>query len=90
MFRLAPSVSKSMSAATVTSPVAQTVTMILQADDLAVAVLNGQFVKGKQVDLKKGENELILKVIDHKKGWRFTCALTKQRKPVKGLSFEAK
>ncbi|MDG2360392.1 MAG: sulfatase [Planctomycetaceae bacterium] len=75
---------------TVTSPVKQTVTLVLQCDDLARTVLNGRLVEGNQVDLDKGENELILKVIDHKKGWRFSCALTKQGKPVKGLSFEAR
>ena len=75
---------------TVTSPVKQTAVLILQCDDLAQAMLNGQLVKGNQVNLVKGENELILKVIDHKKGWRFTCALTKRGKPIKGLSFEAK
>jgi hypothetical protein len=74
---------------TVTSPAKQTVTLVLQCDDLARAVLNGRLVEGNRVDLKRGENELILKVIDHKKGWRFTCAFTKQGKPVKGLSFEA-
>ena len=75
---------------TVTSPVKQTVTLVLQADDLARAVLNGQLVEGKQVELEKGDNELILKVIDHKRGWRFTCALTEQGKPVEGLRFEAR
>lgn len=75
---------------TVTSPMDQTVTLILQADDLARAVLNGQLIEGNQVNLAKGENELILKVIDHKKGWRFTCAFTKNGKPAEGLSFEAR
>ncbi len=68
----------------------QTVTLILKADDLARAILNGQLVEGNQVNLRRGENELVLKVIDHKKGWRFTCALTKKGKPVKGLSFRAR
>jgi len=53
------------------------------------AVLNGQLVEGNQVELEKGENELILKVVDHKKGWRFTCAFRQQGKPVKDLIFEA-
>ena len=75
---------------TVVSPRRQTVTLLLKCDDIARAVLNGQLVEGDQVDLRKGENELILKVIDHKKGWRFTCALTQQSKPVPRLSFEAK
>ena len=70
---------------TIISPVKQTVTLVLKCDDIARAVLNGQLVEGNRVDLHKGENELILKVIDHKKGWRFTCALTKQGKPVNGL-----
>ncbi len=75
---------------TVTSPVQQTVTIVLQADDLVRGVLNGRLIEGNKVALKKGRNELILKVIDHKKGWRFTCALLKQGKPAKDLRFEAK
>lgn len=75
---------------TVTSPVTQTVTIVLQADDLVRAVLNGKLVQGNDVELQKGDNELVLKVIDHKKGWRFTCAFRKQGKPVKGLSFDAR
>ena len=75
---------------TVTSPKKQTVTLHLRCDDAARAALNGQLVNGTQLDLQKGENELILKVIDHKKGWRFTCALTSKGKPVEGLSFDAK
>ena len=50
----------------------------------------GHLVTGNQITLKKGKNELILKVIDHKKGWRFTCFLTEGGKPVKGLTFETK
>ena len=75
---------------TVSSPKDQTVTLVLSADDHVRAVLNGELVEGRQVELRKGENDLVLKVIDHKKGWRFTCALTRQGKPVEGLSFEAK
>jgi N-sulfoglucosamine sulfohydrolase len=75
---------------TVNSPRKQTVNLTLSADDIVRAVLNGQLVKGNQIELRQGENELLLKVIDHKKGWRFTCALTLQGKPVKGLSFKAK
>ena len=75
---------------TVTSPKDQAVTMILNADDLVRAVLNGELVEGRRVNLRKGENDLVLKVIDHKKGWRFTCAFTQGGKPVKGLSYEAK
>ena len=75
---------------TVTSPKDQTVIMILQADDLARAVLNGELVEGKRVKLREGENDLVLKVIDHKKGWRFTCAFTRNGEPVEGLRFEAK
>ncbi|MDB4500480.1 sulfatase-like hydrolase/transferase [bacterium] len=74
---------------TVTSPEKKNVTLVLQADDLVRAVLNGQLVEGDQVELEKGENELILKVVDHKKGWRFTCAFRQQGKPVKDLIFEA-
>ena len=61
-----------------------------ERDDLARAVLNGKLVKGNKVDLRKGENDLVLKVIDHKKGWRFTCAFNQNGKPVKGLRFEAR
>jgi len=74
---------------TVISPSDQTVTLVLQCDDIARAVLNGELVEGNQVTLAKGENELILKVIDHKKGWRFTCAFTNKGKSVKGLSYAA-
>lgn len=74
----------------VTSPKKQTVAIVLQADDLVRAVLNGRLIEGNQVDLEEGDNELILKVIDHKKGWRFTCALSQNGRPVKGLSFAAK
>lgn len=76
---------------TVVSPKEQTVTLNLRADDLICAVLNGEFVESEQVKLRKGENKLILKVIDHKKGWRFSCVITKGgKKPVKGLTFKAK
>jgi hypothetical protein len=73
----------------VTSPKKRIATLVLSADDLARAVLNGQLVKGNQIELRKGENELILKVIDHKKGWRFTCAFSQGGKPVEGLSYTA-
>ena len=73
-----------------TSPENQKVTLILNADDLVRAVLNGELVTGNRVTLKKGSNELVLKVIDHKKGWRFTCAFSEKGKPVEGLRFEAK
>ena len=75
---------------TIISPRQQTVTLNLTCDDLARAVLNGELIEGKHIKLKEGENQLVLKVIDHKKGWRFTCYLTDKGKPVEGLSFKAK
>lgn len=75
---------------TVTSPKKQTVNLHVSADDLVRAVLNGRLVSGNQVELQKGENQLILKVIDHKKGWRFTSAFSKGGKPIEGLSFKAR
>lgn len=75
---------------TVISPKDQTVSIILNADDLVRAMLNGELVEGKRVTLKKGENDLLLKVIDHKKGWRFTCAFSRNGKPVEGLRYRAK
>ncbi|MGB0582038.1 MAG: sulfatase-like hydrolase/transferase [Limisphaerales bacterium] len=74
---------------TVISPKKQSVSLRLQADDLIAGVLNGKLIKGNRVELEKGPNELVLKVIDHKKGWRFTCALTHGGKPVKGLKYQA-
>ncbi len=73
----------------VVSPEAQTIAMQLSADDHARAVLNGRLVTGDQLKLKKGSNDLVLIVIDHKKGWRFTCVLTRDGKPVPGLTFRA-
>lgn len=74
---------------TVISPAEQKATLFLRADDLVKAVLNGELIEGKQVNLEKGRNDLVLKVVDHKKGWRFTCTLTNGGKPVEGLKFEA-
>jgi len=75
---------------TVTSLKKQTVNLQISADDYVRAVLNGKLVEGKQVALRRGGNELILKVVDHKKGWRFTCAFTQGGKPVEGLSYTVK
>lgn len=74
----------------VTSAKKQTVNLHISADDLVRAVLNGRLVTGNRVEFQKGENQLILKVIDHKKGWRFTCAFSKGGKPVAGLRFDAR
>ncbi len=73
---------------TIVSPKEQTLTLNLKCDDLARAVLNGELVEGKEVTLKEGENQLVLKLIDHKKGWRFSCWLTQGGKPVEGLTFK--
>ena len=75
---------------TVISPKNQTVSIRLSADDLIGGVLDGKLIQGNRLQLRKGENELVLKVVDHKKGWRFTCALTSDGKPVRGLRYEAK
>lgn len=75
---------------TITSPRHQTATFLLQCDDMAVALLNGELVKGKAIDLKKGANDLLLKVVDHKKGWRFTCAITQDGESIQGVTFHTK
>ena len=75
---------------TVHSPKKQAVTLNISADDLVRAVLNGELVDSGQIELREGANELLLKVIDHKKGWRFTCTLTNSGKPVRRLKYEAK
>lgn len=74
---------------TIISPSNQNLSIRLGADDIVSGLLNGEIVKDNRIDLRKGENALILKVIDHKKGWRFTCALTKGGKAAEGLSFNA-
>ena len=74
---------------TVISPKKQTVTLHLNADDLVCATLNGKLVEAGQIELQEGDNTLLLKVIDHKKGWRFTCALTRNGKPVRRLKYKA-
>ncbi|MEM7698481.1 MAG: sulfatase [Verrucomicrobiota bacterium] len=75
---------------TVYSPKDQSVTLLLRCDDIASALLNGALVEGDRVTLREGENELIVKAIDHKKGWRLTCAFQEKGAPVPGLTFEAK
>ncbi|MEO0416810.1 MAG: hypothetical protein AAF226_17865, partial [Verrucomicrobiota bacterium] len=63
---------------TINSNQAQTVDLKLEADDIVSAVFNGDFVKKpNSLNLKKGANELVLKIIDHKKGWRFSCFVSK-------------
>jgi arylsulfatase A-like enzyme len=48
-------------------------------DDIVAIRLNGKTIPDsgkkvtKNVALKKGNNELILKLIDHKRGWKFNC-----------------
>ncbi|MEM7014975.1 MAG: sulfatase-like hydrolase/transferase, partial [Verrucomicrobiota bacterium] len=51
---------------TITLPKDQTVSITLHADDLVRGVLNGKLIDGKKVTLLEGENDLVLKVIDHK------------------------
>ncbi|NQT85402.1 HEAT repeat domain-containing protein [bacterium] len=76
----------------------------LGSDDAIRVWLNGKHVHGKngsrgmtlrqdrpKADLKKGWNDLLLKVIDHEGGWAFACRI---RKPdgsaLEGLKYEAK
>ena len=74
---------------TVTSPRVQTVSLEMKCDDIVVGMLNGRLVKGRTADLKKGDNTLLLKLVDHKKGWKFWCRLVQDGKPVKGVKFLA-
>lgn len=74
---------------TIVSPEAKKVTLNLKCDDIARAVLNGELIEGSEVELKQGGNQLVLKLIDHKKGWRFSCWFTRGGKPVEGLTFVA-
>ena len=75
---------------TITSPRSQSATIMLQCDDMGAAMLNGELITGTKINLKKGTNDLILKVIDRKKGWRFTCAIRQDGKSIQGLTYDAK
>jgi HEAT repeat protein len=86
------------------SPADQPVRLELGSDDCIRVWLNGQHIHGAKTNrglaarqdivkasLKKGWNDLLLKVIDHEGGWAFCCRV---RKPdgsaIEGLKYEAK
>ncbi|MHC4249528.1 MAG: ADP-ribosylglycohydrolase family protein [Planctomycetota bacterium] len=68
---------------TIDSPAAQTVNLEMWCDDHVIARLNGEIVgsagmKAKSVvaRLKKGRNDLVLKLIEAGGGWFFWCRMT--------------
>jgi HEAT repeat protein len=86
------------------SPVEQDARLELGSDDSIKVWLNGKLVHANyanrgmsprqdlvNVKLRKGANELLLKVVDHEGGWSFCCRV---RKPdgstIEGLKVEAK
>lgn len=75
---------------TLVSPIEQTATITAKCDDSLVARINGQIVEGKALPLKKGKNELVLKLIENGGGWHFFCRVTNKRRPVEGLEVKAR
>jgi len=86
------------------SPAEQPARLELGSDDSIKVWLNGKLVHANQVtrgvqprqdlvrvELRKGWNELLLKVVEHEGGWGFCCRI---RKPdgtaLDGLRMEAK
>jgi arylsulfatase len=65
----------------------------LSAKEKIIAMLNGEVLDDRQskVNLKAGENELIVKVVGkNSKWWAFSCRVKKDYLPVPGLSSVAK
>jgi hypothetical protein len=74
---------------TLLSPSDQTVTITAECDDFAVVRINGQIVEGRSLPLKKGRNELVVKLIENGGGWHFFCRVTDKRRSVEGLQVVA-
>lgn len=70
---------------TLVSPKEQDVVVIATCDDAVIVRLNGQILEGSQLPLKKGKNELVLKLVENGGGWHFSCRVAKNRRPVEGL-----
>ena len=80
---------------TLVSPIDQEVTIIAGCDDWVSAMVNGDFIThGKSISssikLKKGENQLLLKLIEKGGGWTFHCRIPKNHRAVAGLTHVAK
>jgi len=87
---------------TVVSPREQTVRLEMGSDDGIKAWLNGELVHSnwvargctpgedvKTVKLRKGKNEILLKIVNRTRGWSFSCRLTQENgKYVRGLTVE--
>lgn len=74
---------------TVNSPTEQVVDLDMKCDDNVKAMLNGEVIDGEQLRLNRGNNQLILKLIENGGRWDFYCRITKDRKPVEGVTFVA-
>jgi hypothetical protein len=80
---------------TLVSPVDQEVVLKAECDDQVSAMINGEYVNGgrtisNRINLKKGENQLILKLIENGGGWHFHCRVTTRGHEVEGLTHVAK
>ncbi|MGY8770397.1 MAG: sulfatase-like hydrolase/transferase [Pirellulales bacterium] len=80
---------------TLVSTIDQEVVIKAACDDWVSVIVNGEFVAhGRSVTstikLKKGENQLLMKLIEKGGGWKFHCRITKNRRAVEGLSQVAK
>lgn len=90
---------------TVISPVDQDIRLEMGCDDSIKAWVNGELVHSEKyrngglrprefiakAKLKKGENQLVLKVVDNSGGWAFGCRIRKaDGDEIEGLKIEAK
>ncbi|MBW1811987.1 MAG: HEAT repeat domain-containing protein, partial [Deltaproteobacteria bacterium] len=86
---------------TLISPSAQTVRLEMGSNDGIKAWFNGELVHSNwkcgsdpgsdvaKVKLKKGKNEVLLKIVNETSGWEFSCRLMQEnRKHVKGLTVQ--
>jgi HEAT repeat protein len=75
---------------TIHSPAEQDALISIEADDYITAWLNGKQVS-RDIKLRRGANDLMLKVGDHGGGWNFKCQILKpDDSKLEGLKFEPK